>query len=51
MTFCLKCEEHGYVNFVDNWARLRCTNFVLTVHIDLCGGDDNSKEILKVERF
>jgi hypothetical protein len=45
MTFYLKCEENGYARFVENGARLSCTNFVLTVHSGLGGGDDNSKEI------
>jgi len=51
MTFYLKCVQNVYVRFVDNCVGLRCTNFVLTVHSDLGGGDDNSKEISKVERF
>lgn len=51
MRFHLKCEENGYVRFVDNWARLRCTNFVLTVRSDLGGSDDSSKEISKVGQF
>ena len=49
MTYYLLCEENGCARFVDNWARLRCTNFVLTVHSGLGGGGDSSKEISNVE--
>ena len=51
MTYYLLCEDNGYARFVDSWARLRCTNFVLAVHSDLRGGDGNSKETSKFERF
>jgi hypothetical protein len=45
MTFYLKCEENGYACFVEKWAGLISTKFVVTVHSYLGEGGDNSKEI------